>query len=231
MNVETLPKIDGVEYKKVIGSDLYAVGTDGTIWSNYRGRWKQLKPKRTMFGYLSVRLYIPSGPRWVFVHRTVLDAFRGPCPDGFECRHFPNRDRTDNRLANLQWGSKSENAKDRMFHGTQSRRRFCAKISPSDVKQMRTMYATGKETVRSIAEQFGLAAGTTARVLRGKTWGDCEGPVVGADKLQPRKLTSEDIQKIISMDGTMRHVDIGAKFGVSQTHVSKIVRKAKQCTA
>ena len=42
------------------------------------------------------------------VHRLVLEAFVGQCPEGFECNH-KNRDRSDNRLENLEWVTHIEN--------------------------------------------------------------------------------------------------------------------------
>jgi HNH endonuclease/NUMOD4 motif len=51
------------------------------------------------------------------VHRLVLGAFVGPCPEGMECRHL-NGDRADNRLENLAWGTPHENGMDRLRHGT-----------------------------------------------------------------------------------------------------------------
>jgi hypothetical protein len=41
----------------------------------------------------------------VQVHIVVLEAFVGPCPPGLHCLHI-NDDVTDNRLANLQWGTR-----------------------------------------------------------------------------------------------------------------------------
>lgn len=42
------------------------------------------------------------------VHRLVLEAFVGPCPEGFECDHS-DRDRHNNALTNLRWCSPTDN--------------------------------------------------------------------------------------------------------------------------
>lgn len=55
-------------------------------------------------------------PKLVFVHHLVLEAFVGPRPVGQECCHGPGG-RTDNRLTNLRWDTKSENMKDVVRHG------------------------------------------------------------------------------------------------------------------
>ena len=51
------------------------------------------------------------------VHKMVLTAFVGPCPDGMECCHGPSG-YADNRLSNLRWDTHSENMIDRSRHGT-----------------------------------------------------------------------------------------------------------------
>lgn len=69
-------------------------------------------------GYISVKLYKGNGTyttQWI--HRLVLESFVGPCPPGMECRHL-NGNPSDNRLINLAWGTKEENAHDKVLHGT-----------------------------------------------------------------------------------------------------------------
>lgn len=51
------------------------------------------------------------------VHHLVLEAFVGPRPDGTECLHGPGGP-ADNRLGNLRWGTRSENAHDKKRDGT-----------------------------------------------------------------------------------------------------------------
>lgn len=51
------------------------------------------------------------------VHRLVGAAFLGPIPEGLETRHL-NGDGFDNRLANLKYGTHTENMQDSIAHGT-----------------------------------------------------------------------------------------------------------------
>lgn len=81
-----------------------------------RGRvLRQFRMKTTP--YLYVRLSKESQGTTRTVHSLVLDAFAGPCPDGMEGRHL-NGDHRDNVLANLVWGTGSENTLDQVRHGT-----------------------------------------------------------------------------------------------------------------
>lgn len=52
----------------------------------------------------------------IYVHRLVLLAFVGPCPDGMEACHHPDPTPTNNRLENLRWGTYGENRLDAEWH-------------------------------------------------------------------------------------------------------------------
>jgi hypothetical protein len=60
------------------------------------------------------------------VHRLVLLAWVGPPPAGTEACHN-NGMADDNRLVNLRWGTRSENTRDMVSHGTHdfARRTHC----------------------------------------------------------------------------------------------------------
>jgi hypothetical protein len=53
----------------------------------------------------------------VLVHKAVVEAFLGPRPKGQDTRHL-NGIKTDNRLENLVYGTRSENIRDCLRHGT-----------------------------------------------------------------------------------------------------------------
>lgn len=77
-------------------------------------------------GYSRVSMKL--GNEYIFknVHRLVLEAFRGPCPEGMEGCHN-NGDRTDARLQNLRWDTHQNNMLDMQEHGThhQSKKTHC----------------------------------------------------------------------------------------------------------
>ncbi|MBY0458311.1 MAG: HNH endonuclease [Gemmataceae bacterium] len=79
----------------------------------------------------------------------VLEAFVGLCPLGCVARHFPDRDRANNRLENLQWGTQSQNQADRIFHGTEKRGESChlAKLTAAAVLAMRGEFDSGLATL------------------------------------------------------------------------------------
>ena len=61
-------------------------------------------------------LYVKINGKTYSVHRLVLEAFVGPCPDGFECDHS-DRDRHNNALTNLCWCTPSQNSRNRRSSG------------------------------------------------------------------------------------------------------------------
>ena len=111
------PTYQGYEVSDLGGvrsSDRTVTCKDGRV-RRYKGR--VLTPYTTKRGYLTVS---PGFSKTSYVHSLVLEAFEGPAPVGMECRHL-NGNAGDNRLVNLQWGSTSANAFDRVRHRTHDR--------------------------------------------------------------------------------------------------------------
>lgn len=77
-----------------------------------------LRPWRSgKAGYRIIGLWLHGKERRFAVHRLVLTAFTGPCPEGMECRHLDG-DPANNHIENLAWGTKRENEDDKDRHGT-----------------------------------------------------------------------------------------------------------------
>ncbi len=108
----------------------------------------------------------------MFVHRLVLLAFVGPCPNGMEACHFPDRDVTNNRLSNLRWDTKQANAADATTHGTFARgeRQGSAKATAEVVRAIRDEYATGDISQAALATKYGLGQSTVSKYVRREDW-------------------------------------------------------------
>lgn len=109
-----------------MGYSGYRVGDDGTVWRRWVNcsggrklfdKWRPMKLSPGGKGYLRVNLTPPDGGTYQTfrVHRLVLIAFAGPCPDLMECRHL-NGVRANCRLVNVTWGTRLENTADRKSH-------------------------------------------------------------------------------------------------------------------
>ena len=98
------------EWKPVPGYEgRYLVSDEGQVKSVLTNRL--LRPGVMSRGYLTVNLYDGSKPkrsRSLLVHRVVLSAFIGPPPEKRQVNHR-NMNKHDNRLANLEYVTQSEN--------------------------------------------------------------------------------------------------------------------------
>ena len=68
-------------------------------------------------GHLRVKLSLDGAYKGATIHRLVLLAFEGPEPDGMEVCHTDGNP-ANNRLDNLRWGTRGDNLRDRVRHGT-----------------------------------------------------------------------------------------------------------------
>ena len=81
-------------------------------------RWpeKVLKAITNNSGHLYVRLWKDKRQTKSYVHRLVLEAFVGPCPEGMEACHWDD-DPTNNHIDNLRWGTRTNNMVDMVRNG------------------------------------------------------------------------------------------------------------------
>lgn len=109
-------------WRPVVGYEgRYRVSDQGRVWSNISER--ELKPGPSWKGYRNVKLTKGDGTtRRRKVAFLVLRAFVGPRPLGAEICH-DNDIRTDDRLDNLYWGTRNDNAADQVKNG----RHHCAR--------------------------------------------------------------------------------------------------------
>lgn len=89
-----------------------------------KGRIRKPVPRAS--GHVMVMLTDGEIRKSADIHRLVMVAFCGPCPDGMEVCHN-NGDPTDNRLSNLRYGTRSENIYDMVKHGAhwQAKKTHC----------------------------------------------------------------------------------------------------------
>lgn len=161
-------------WKAVVGYEgRYEVSDMGRVRSlprRYKRRSQILKPSRRIGGYMRVTLCEGPDKQQLLISRLVLTAFRGPCPAGQETRHL-NGVRSDNRLGNLAWGTKLENADDKRRHGTMchGEKHGRAKLTEDDVREIRRLHKIGMRQV-DLAEIFGIRQSKISSAIIGKTW-------------------------------------------------------------
>lgn len=106
----------------------------------------------------------------LYVHRLVLEAFSGPCPDGMVARHL-NGISADNRAENLAWGTHQANQDDRVRHGTNRPgvESHAAKLDDELVRAIRRLWSDGVPP-EVLANGFGVKPTAIMRVVQGITW-------------------------------------------------------------
>jgi len=153
----------------------YWITQDGKIWSTLRNRW--LNPYTHRSGHKRVDLSYKGFGRGYYVHTAVLETHTGKCPENKECRHL-NGNPADNRLENLRWGTRSENQKDSVRHGTskaltldnRGEKNGMSKLTESDVKRIIWCYFKEGLTGYRIAKCYNLSMSGVYNILRKKRW-------------------------------------------------------------
>jgi hypothetical protein len=157
MLIKPIPGYETLNFATEEGEILWLPGRNGKPFKNS----KKLVRKRQFMGPTGYFLVsMPTGKKSVMkrVSRLICAAFHGPPPyPDSECRHLNGR-KTDNRPANLRWGSTKQNFADRAKHGT-------CKLNKRKVREIRKLliegipyakiahvYRVSYDTIRLIAE-------------------------------------------------------------------------------
>lgn len=165
-------------WKAYPGCDLYEISTMGRVRSvarHARGRWgsmrrlagRDLSLATANNGYLFFGLCENGKQTPCYVHRAVLQTFIGPAQVDQEACHI-NGDRQDNRLENLRWDTRSNNAMDKLAHGTMrlGESHGMSKLTADVVRSIRQDSRSSVE----LAEELGVNHSTVQRIRRRETW-------------------------------------------------------------
>lgn len=105
------------------------------------------------------------------VHRLVLSAFVGPCPDGMECRHLDGNGE-NNSVSNLEWATHKINVMDRATHDTNlvGVRNPKAILSELDVLSIKTKSDWKYGDISKIARELGVTPQTIFKIKNNQLW-------------------------------------------------------------
>ncbi len=118
-------------YQHYEASDLGRVRSD-KMWRG-QSATRVLAEHKTRGGYKQVSLCADGTSTHARVHRLVMAAFVGPCPEGQEVRHRDGT-RVNNALSNLHYGTRRQNVLDAVRHGTHpmAMKQVCSQGHPFD---------------------------------------------------------------------------------------------------
>jgi len=160
----------------------YAVSDFGMIkriMNNKNNRFKAgtiLKPQKKKHGYLEVNLFNGGKQFSKLIHRLVLETFNYKC--GYEVNH-KNGIKTDNRLENLEWCTRSENEKHAYKIGLKNpdynsknvgENHPQSILTEKDVIKIKEHLKYNILNQKEIGDKFGVKSYVISKIKLGKTW-------------------------------------------------------------
>lgn len=171
------PEFENEKWLPVTGYEgLYEVSDCGRVrgLDKNRGkigriRGKILKQGTFQKGHKHVKLCKDGHQKTTSVHRIVLSAFIGPCPDGMECCHNDGNP-ANNHINNLRWDTRSNNQYDALLHGTKQKGEevYSSKLNEDAVRDIRENYK--KFLAPHFSKKYGVSQNVIYRVKNFKGW-------------------------------------------------------------
>ncbi|MGC9439301.1 HNH endonuclease [Streptomyces sp. WG5] len=134
-------------------------------------RPKVLKPKVDRYGYFVISPSKEGKRSTCVVHRLVYSAFNGPIPEGLVIRHLDG-DQKHNTPENLGVGTVRDNKADSIKHGTHVKGESSglAKLTESEVREIRRLWETGDYTQTEIGRKFGVVQQLVSQIAHRQAW-------------------------------------------------------------
>ncbi len=162
----TIERFEGIRFgdNGNVQSRWWTIKVSGQWKSEFRAEWHDIARVKGKLGYLRVWIRENGRRQRHLVHRLILEAFRGPCPEGMESRHLDD-DRSNNHIDNLAWGTRSENTVDQVKSGTH----HMIKLTPETAREIREKFQNGRSRAE-LAREYMLDPSTVWHLIAGNTW-------------------------------------------------------------
>lgn len=148
---------------------IYQASNLGRINSLHFGRCKILKQVADSSNYKMVFLWKNKKRKIELVHRLILKSFKGNSE--LQCNHI-NGIKHDNRIENLEWVTRSENAihayKIGIHESVRGERNGISKLTEKDVRLIKRM--NGKRSIKTMAKLYHVSYQTIWGILNNKSW-------------------------------------------------------------
>lgn len=173
-----LKKFSKEIWRDVVGYEgLYQVSNAGRVKSFHGKSERILVGGVCREGYVKVLLRKNKSRKLVSVHRLVAMAFI-PNPDNKPEVNHINGNKIDNRVENLEWKTRAENAKhaydiglEKPLHGINANG---AKFTAEQIAEIRATYIRGDEKlgVQALAQKFNVCKNTISKIINFETYND-----------------------------------------------------------
>ena len=163
------------EWRPVVGHEgRYEVSSLGRVRSlkGWKMAGQMMKVRVCYHGYARAYLSTNGKCKSIYVHRLVLEAFVGPKPSRKHQSAHNDGNRTNNTLANLRWATPTDNARDRIRHGTYlfGETGTSAKLTACEVIEIRRLCSKHEMQMKEIAALFGVEPSTIYAIRTRKSW-------------------------------------------------------------
>jgi hypothetical protein len=186
-----------------------------------------LRPTVAASGYQTVGLYRARGAKadTELVHRLVLGCFDGEPTEGQTDGRHLNGNKSDNRLTNLKWGTRSENMLDVIAHRGQQHDLVVTDrpswyqgytSDPHILEVGLSFHAAGKLTIADLSVLWKCSRDVASNIVHGETRTFVDRPF--SVKKQPRrsKERKDAIRSMVREGKTL--VEINQELGESLSH-------------
>lgn len=232
-------------WKDVVGYEgLYKVSSLGRVKS--LARWVSFKdtkrsvPERILStktngnDYPGCNLSKAGKKKMHRVHRIVMRAFVGECPDGQEVLHLDS-DKGNSELSNLRYGTHACNMAFKAEDGTDQsgEEHYKAGFSDAEIIEIRKMYDTGVSAIK-IAKVFGCKDGTISAITSNATWKHLPhtkrkwktSAMSVGDRNPNVKLTNKKVMRIREFASVGISIkELASTFNVGATAISRIIKR------
>lgn len=161
-----------MEFRQIKNYPDYWISDNGDVFSAKYNRWKKRKAQKTVHGYFMVGLYVGGVADMCFVHRLVADAFIEN-PHGKPQVNHLDGDKTNNKVYNLEWATRSENmrhAQDTCLWNTSGIDNHFCRTEESAIRKVCEMLQDGYFDLTKIEKETGVTKRTIYKIRAGTAY-------------------------------------------------------------
>ena len=162
-------QMEKLELKEIPQCPGYFASKDGSIWSN-KGKnksFRKLSWRKARHGYACVGIHKEKKQYTKYVHRLTALAWIPNHKNKDEINHIDGN-KTNNNIKNLEWVTKSENAKHStvVLKNNIGSKHKLSKLTEDQAKEIKSI--DGKH--RDIGKKYGISHCMVGRIKRGLSW-------------------------------------------------------------